>query len=65
MTYANCLKYAEEARKAGNEELALFWENRAKNKKRPVKLEVKEEPKEEVKEEVKEEPKKKKKKGDE
>jgi len=47
MTYANCLKYAEEYRKAGNEEAALFWDERAR---RRAKIKP-EEPKEEVKEE--------------
>ena len=32
MTYENCLKYAKEYKEAGNDELAKFWEERAKNK---------------------------------
>ena len=52
MTYENCLKYSEEAKKAGNEELADFWKKRAERRSKPI---IKEEVKEEV---VKEEPKK-------
>jgi len=57
MTYENCLKYSEEAKKAGNEELADFWKKRAERRSKPI---IKEEVKEEIIEEVKEvKPKKK------
>ena len=55
MTYENCLKYVNEAKEEGNEEMVLFWEKRLKRK-YPDKV------KEEVEEEEEPKPKKTKKK---